>query len=138
MATLSIASLAMAADTASPSGLWRIVDDRTGQPKGFMRIYEQDGRFFGRLERTMDPRDQTKTCTACTDERKNQPLVGLVLMRNLRLEGGEYVGGDILDPETGSIYRCKFHLEQDGTRLVMRGFLGISLLGRSQTWVREP
>ena len=56
---------------------------------------------------------------------------------NVSLRDGEYGGGDILDPDTGSVYRCKFHLEHDGTELVVRGFIGISLLGRSQAWHRQ-
>jgi uncharacterized protein (DUF2147 family) len=59
------------------------------------------------------------------------------IIRNLQHEDNEYTGGDILDPESGSVYRCKMHLEQDGTRLVVRGFIGFSLLGRSQTWQRQ-
>ena len=73
----------------------------------------------------------------CTDERKNQPIIGLPIARNMAQRDGEYGGGDILDPDNGSVYRCKFQLEQSGTVLVVRGFIGFTLLGQSQTWRRQ-
>lgn len=122
-------------DLSSPVGLWTPLDWSTGKPMGLIRIYEQAGELFGRIVPT-GPGDDVKRCTRCTDERKNQPYNGLVLMRHLRLRDGEYVGGDILDPGTGSVYGCKLRLIDGGHRLIMRGYLGISLLGRSQTWQR--
>jgi uncharacterized protein (DUF2147 family) len=126
-----------AADPQSPIGLWQTVDDKTGMPRAMVRIYVQDGKYFGRIERSFTPGAEARVCSVCTDERKNQPIIGLLIIRNVILRAGEYGGGDILDPDTGSVYRCKFHLEKDGTVLVVRGFIGISLLGRSQTWQRQ-
>jgi uncharacterized protein (DUF2147 family) len=62
----------------------------------------------------------------------------MVIIRNMRKNGAEFSGGDILDPDNGSVYRCKMRLTDDGTKLIVRGFVGFSLLGRSQTWFREP
>ena len=126
-----------AADAQSPLGLWKTVDDKTGMPRAMVRIYLQDGKYFGRIEQSFAPGAETRACSVCTDERKNQPIIGLLIIRNVTLRDGEYGGGDILDPDTGSVYRCKFHLEKDGTVLVVRGFIGISLLGRSQAWQRQ-
>jgi len=126
-----------AAVSPSPVGLWRTFDDKTGKPGGLLRIYELQGSYFARIERSTDPGDQTRLCTACVDERRNKPFVGLVIMRNMRLNDGEYEGGDILDPRSGSIYGCKFRLERGGSRLVVRGFIGFSIFCRSQTWTRE-
>jgi hypothetical protein len=126
-----------AAPTPVPVGLWRTFDDKTGRPGGLLRVFERQGIFFARIERSTTPGDDVRVCTACTDERKNQPMVGLVIMRNMRLAGGQYEGGDILDPRSGSVYRCSFRLVEGGSRLVVRGFIGISLFGRSQTWERE-
>ena len=145
--TLSIVSAALlltsapawcADATLSPVGLWKTIDDKTGQPRGLVRVYEQDGRYFGRIERGLVPGEEGRKCTACTDERKDHPIVGLVLMRNVKLDNGEYAGGDILDPNTGSVYRCSFKLEEGGTTLVVRGYVGVSLFGRTQKWLREP
>ena len=126
-----------AADLQSPIGLWKTVDDKTGMPRALVRIYLQDGKYFAKIERSFTPGAEARICSKCTDERKNQPIIGLLIMRNVTLRGGEYAGGDILDPDNGSVYRCKFHLESGGTVLVVRGFIGCSLLGRSQTWQRQ-
>jgi uncharacterized protein (DUF2147 family) len=126
-----------AADAQSPLGLWKTVDDKTGTPRAMVRIYLQDGKYFGRIEQSFAPGAETRVCSVCTDERKNQPIIGLLIIRNVTPRDGEYGGGDILDPDTGSVYRCKFRLDKDGTVLVVRGFIGISLLGRTQTWQRQ-
>ena len=131
------ATASEAADRQSPIGLWKTVDDKTGMPRAIVGIYMQNGKYFGRIERSFTPGAETRVCSVCTDERRNQPIIGLLILRNVTLRDGEYGGGDILDPDTGSVYRCKFHLEKDGTVLVVRGFIGIPLLGRSQTWQRQ-
>lgn len=128
---------AAAADAGSPIGLWKTFDDKTGAARAIVRIYERDGRLFGKIESSFTPGAEHRVCAVCTDERKNQPILGLVIIRNMRHTYDEYSGGDILDPETGSVYRCKMHVEA-GTRLVLRGYIGFSLLGRNQTWQRVP
>lgn len=122
-------------DLSSPVGLWAPTDDQ-GRPQGLIRIFERDGAFYGRIEPSSPADDFAARCTRCTGNRKDQPIIGLVIMRHLKLKDGEYVGGDILNPRSGGIYRCKFHLTDGGRKLLMRGYLGISLLGRSLTWVR--
>jgi uncharacterized protein (DUF2147 family) len=102
-----------------------------------VRIYEQDGKLFGKIERSLMPGAENRFCTACTDYRKDQPMLGLIIIRNMNRTDDGYAGGDILDPESGSVYRCKFHLEEGGAKLVLRGFIGISLLGRTQIWERQ-
>ncbi len=126
-----------AADPASPVGRWKTFDDKTGQARALVRIYEQNGKLFGRIDQTFKPGGDARVCAPCTDDRKGQPIVGLVIIRNMKQDGDEYNGGDILDPESGSVYRCKMHLEQNGARLVLRGYIGFSFLGRSQTWERQ-
>jgi uncharacterized protein (DUF2147 family) len=126
-----------ATDTGSPIGLWKTFDDKTGNARAIVRIYEKDGKLFGRIERSFTEGAETRVCGLCTDERKNQPIIGLIIIRNIKSMDGEYTGGDILDPENGSVYRCKIRLDQDGTRLVVRGYIGISLLGRTQIWQRQ-
>ena len=145
-ATLALVSLVLAvspaitsraADIQSPIGVWKTIDDKTGKPRALVRIYVQDGKYFGKIVQSFTPGAETRVCSECTDERKNQPIIGLLIIRNVTLKDGEYGGGDILDPDNGSVYRCKFHLEGGVTVLVVRGFIGFSLLGRSQTWHRE-
>ena len=138
---LLLATIApLAADCAealSPVGSWKTFDDKTGAARAIVRIYEQDGKLFGRIEQSFTPGAESRVCVACTDERKNQPIIGLIIVRNMHPDGADYAGGDILDPESGSLYHCKMHLEQGGERLVVRGYIGFSLLGRSQTWQRQ-
>ena len=145
LATLVVALLGLSASAlpaaaadarlASPVGLWEPLDS-AGKPLGLIRIYEASGLYYGRIEPSSPQDDRNARCTRCTDDRHNQPIIGLVLLRHLRPGNGAYVGGDILDPDTGRIYGCMLRLTNGGRDLIMRGFLGISLLGRSQTWRR--
>jgi uncharacterized protein (DUF2147 family) len=127
---------AQAAD-ASPAGLWQTIDDKTGRPRGIVRIYEQNGELFGKVESASSPAEAHEVCDRCSGDRKNKPVVGMVILTGMKKNGGEYSGGEILDPDTGWIYRCKMRLADGGKKLILRGYLGISLLGRSQTWLRQ-
>ncbi len=136
MALLAICvTFGMAQIATSPVGLWKTFDDKTGKEKSLLRIYLQDGMYFGKVEKTLQP-DAEQTCSKCPDERKNQPMVGLVVMKNMKQDGKEFNGGEILDPDNGKTYRCKFYIEDGGKKLHVRGFIGFSLLGRTQYWER--
>lgn len=124
------------ASDLSPAGLWKTVDDKTGEPKGMVRIYEHNGAFFGKIEASLKAEDAKEHCDLCTDERKHKPIIGLVILRGLKKQGEEFSGGDILDPETGTVYRCKLRVLDHGKSLLVRGYVGVSVLGRSQTWLR--
>jgi uncharacterized protein (DUF2147 family) len=130
-----LASLSVSADLSTPEGLWQPLDS-SGRPLGLIRIYQEHGVYFGRIERSSPSDDTGSKCVHCTDERKDQPIIGLVLIRNMRQQGDGYEGGDILDPDTGRLYGCKFHLIDGGRNMILRGYYGISLLGQSQTWHR--
>jgi uncharacterized protein (DUF2147 family) len=121
----------------SPEGVWRTIDDNTHKVRGLIRLYEQNGEVFGKVEASFDPKEANEVCGRCSDDRKNKRVVGMVVMRNMKKRGSEYGGGDILDPDTGQVYRCKFTMEDGGRKLVVRGFIGLSLLGRSQIWLRQ-
>ena len=129
---------AAAQDLASPVGRWQTVDDKTGKPSGIVRIYEQNGVLYGNIEKVFDPTRDLLNCIACTDDRKNKPLLGLNIIRGLKRDGEAWTGGTVIDPETGSVYKASARLDDGGRKLVLRGYIGISLLGRSQTWQREP
>ncbi len=133
----ALAASAIGADLDSPVGTWRTIDDKSGNTRSIVRIYEQGGELFARVEKDLTPAGSTTLCTRCKDGHKDQPLVGLVFMRHMKLDDGEYRGGDILDPDNGSIYKCKLRLEDNGRKLKVRGFIGFSLFGRTQTWERE-
>ena len=127
----------LAADSgATPAGRWRTFDDKTGKAKAIIVLYEEKGLLFGRVETLVDP-DAVKICDKCSDERKGKPVTGMVVVRRMKKDGEEYTGGDILDPKNGSVYRCKMRLVDQGRKLSVRGYLGLSLFGRSQTWIRD-
>ena len=120
----------------SPAGLWKTIDDRTHKPRGTIRIFEDNGVLTGRIESSFNPAERNERCEKCSGDRKGAPVIGMVVMRGVTRHGGEYDGGEILDPETGFVYRCKVALSRDGDKLLVRGYLGVSLLGRTQTWTR--
>jgi uncharacterized protein (DUF2147 family) len=131
------AEASAAAPTAgSPVGLWKTIDDKTGQPRGLVRIYADQGVLFAKVEGSLGPGPHLKICAACRDERKDQPMLGLLIMRNMKFKDGSYEGGDILDPDNGNVYRCKLTLDAGGQALTVRGYIGTPLLGRSQRWLR--
>jgi uncharacterized protein (DUF2147 family) len=121
----------------TPAGRWRTFDDRSGQERGQVLIEEHGGLLSGRVVGILDPQEAVRVCEKCTDARKGQPILGLTILTGMRREGDHWTGGDILDPETGAVYRCSMRLEDGGAKLVLRGYIGISLFGRSQTWLRK-
>jgi uncharacterized protein (DUF2147 family) len=137
LVTALLASTAAYAQ-ASPAGTWKTIDDTTGKPRGLVEISEQDGVYSGKLVRSfVADSGQPRVCDKCTDARKDQPLIGMTVISGLRKTGdNEWSGGEILDPENGKIYKCRIALADNGTRLNVRGYIGVSLLGRTQTWER--
>lgn len=127
------------AQTASPIGLWKTIDDETGKPKALVRITEQNGALEGKIEKLFrEPNeDQSPKCVACTDSRKNQPIVGMTIVSGLKKDGNEYTGGEILDPAEGKVYKSKATLRDGGQKLEVRGYIGAPMFGRSQIWHRE-
>lgn len=127
------------AEPSTPVGIWQTVDDHTGQPKALVQIVEDaGGTLSGKVIKGLGPNDDpARRCTACTDARKDQPILGMTIIDGMRETAGGWDGGHILDPENGKTYRCKMHLEDGGQKLVVRGYIGVSLLGRSQTWNRQ-
>jgi uncharacterized protein (DUF2147 family) len=121
-----------------PLGTWRTIDDETHEAKALVEITEQDGIVFGHIVKLFRrPGEiQDPVCKACEGERHDLRVIGMTILWNLRRDGDEWVGGEILDPEEGKIYRCKLHPIDGGARLEVRGFIGISLLGRTQVWER--
>ena len=138
---LSLALPACAFAQETPVGLWKTIDDTTGKPGALVRITEINGALQGRIEKLFREPDepQNPKCVACTDARKDQPLLGLTIVSGLRKEADAPVwsGGEILDPRNGKVYKSKATLIDGGKKLDVRGYIGFALLGRTQTWVRE-
>jgi uncharacterized protein (DUF2147 family) len=122
----------------TPVGLWDTISDTDGRPTGLVEIQEVNGEYVGIVRGILVPAShEDSICTKCSGERKDQPVVGMEILRHMRPDGtNEWSGGEILDPENGKTYRAKMKLSDDGRTLTVRGYLGVSLFGRSQKWVR--
>ena len=117
-------------------GHWQIVNS-DGTPGGQAETYLQDGKLFGRVTEARPGRTPHDLCDKCSGEYKNQLILGMVIMRNFHPDGEDWVDGTVVDPENGKEYKGKiWAVGQD--KLGMRGFIGISLFGRTETWVRLP
>ena len=122
----------------SPVGLWKTIDDTTSKPRSLIRIADKNGELIATVEKGLLAGEAGEdVCDKCTDARKNKPLIGMVIMDGMKPKGDAFEGGHILDPDNGQVYNCKIKLDSTGKQLEVRGFIGVSLFGRSQTWVRE-
>ena len=132
-----IAGAALAQDAGSIVGLWKTFDDDTNQPAALVQISEQNGLFVGKVTKILDP-SGLPTCAKCTDYRKDKPVVGMEILSGLKKDGENMYSGDrILDPDDGEIYRADIKLLDQGNKLDLRAYLGIPLIGRTQSWMRE-
>ncbi|RFU47988.1 DUF2147 domain-containing protein [Paraburkholderia sp. DHOC27] len=135
---LLVSAATVMAQTDSPVGTWQTIDDSTGQPKALVQISQDGDALDGKVIKGLGANDQPdRRCTACTDDRKNQLILGMTIIHDMKKDGEGWDGGNILDPENGKVYKCKMRLEDGGQKLVVRGYIGVSLLGRSQTWIRQ-
>jgi uncharacterized protein (DUF2147 family) len=117
-------------------GHWQVVNS-DGTPGGKVDTYLQDGKLFGRVTEVRPGRTPKDVCDKCSGEYKGQLILGMVIMRGFHAEGDDWVDGTVVDPENGKEYKGKIWAV--GTdALKMRGFVGISLLGRTETWTRLP
>jgi uncharacterized protein (DUF2147 family) len=139
MKKLLIASIALLAGAvfaqSTPVGLWRNIDDKTGEAKAEIRIVDNAGVLSGRIEKTLK-KDAKPTCEECKDERKGQAIQGLEIIRGAKKAQGEdvWVDGKILDPENGKEYKLRLAPIEGGQKLQVRGYIGPFF--RTQTWVR--
>jgi uncharacterized protein (DUF2147 family) len=127
---------APASPPASPVGRWKTVDDATGKVKSIVAIHEENGKLYGTIEELFDPPVPHPTCYLCTGDLKDRPLVGLRILWDFAPNGSQWTGGQVLDPETGKIYRASIALEDGGKKLRLHGYFLVTLLGRTEHWLR--
>ena len=116
-------------------GKWKTIDDETGKAIAIIEIFEKSDKIYGKVLEILNAKDRNRTCEKCLANDKGKPILGLTVIKGLKKDGNEYNNGKILDPKSGKIYKCYINLE-DNDKLKVRGFIGISLFGRTQYWHR--
>lgn len=128
-----------AGNTTSPVGYWKTIDDISGKPKSIIKIYEDDKHSLtGQVVKifAMAGKEPNIKCKACEGENHDKPIVGMVILSGLKAKETQWKDGHILDPQNGKTYNCSAKLADNGKKLDVRGYIGMHLLGRSQTWER--
>ncbi|NMH26934.1 DUF2147 domain-containing protein [Flavobacterium silvaticum] len=133
---ISLIAIFLLSFSNSPSiiGKWKTVDDESGKAVSVIEIHEKGGKYYGKIVELLNPGDRNRKCVNCKGEDKNKPIMGLTVIKGLAKEKDEYTG-KILDPKSGNIYKCNVELET-ADKLKVRGYIGVSLIGRTQYWHR--
>ena len=139
--TMTLAALALGASSVfaageSPVGRWQTIDDETGKPKSIVEIKEVNGELQGSVVELINPSKPNPTCEKCEGDRKDKPIQGMTILWGVKKDGNGWGDGKILDPQKGKVYGAKLEPEAGGQKLKVRGYLGVSALGRTQEWVR--
>lgn len=117
-------------------GVWITQDDETGKKKSEVLLYKNEGKLYGKILNLLLEEDKGKLCVNCKGENKNLAIEGMVIVEGLELNGKTWEEGTILDPKSGKTYSCYITFENENT-LKVRGYIGFSLLGRTQKWIRK-
>jgi len=138
VAVMFFCSVSLALAGGSPVGKWKTIDDKTNKEKSVVEVYEVGGKVYGRILQLLQEKDggAGKLCTKCTGSDQNKPMIGLVIVKGLKADGDEYTGGTIMDPNDGKVYKCKMEVIAGGSQMKVRGFIGFSLIGRTQMWYK--
>ena len=123
------------------AGKWKTIDDDTGKPKSIVEVIETNGVVTGNVQSLFrtPAEDQNPKCDKCSGGKKDQLIIGMQIMKDLKKASDvKWSGGEILDPNNGKTYSCKIELIENGAKLKVRGFIGFSLLGRTQIWEKVP
>jgi len=138
-ALLLAAAPAFALAQATPVGVWKTIDDKTKSERAQVRITEAGGVFSAKIEKLLAAdAKQDAVCDKCSDDRKDKPLIGLEIMRGVKKASDDntWDGGTILDAAEGKIYKVRVQTAEGGKKLEVRGFVGMPMMGRTQTWIR--
>lgn len=132
--------VALAHAQATPVGLWKAISDDGGKQEALVRIVDSNGALTGRIEKVLEPvTPPDALCLPCEGARKDQPIIGLVIIEGLRHDAehpDRWAGGTILDPNNGKVYKARLKPEDGGRTMEVRGYIGVPFIGRTQTWLR--
>jgi uncharacterized protein (DUF2147 family) len=135
LGALSIAFASTPAIASDPTGRWRTIDDQTGQAKSIVEIRrDAEGVYSGRIVELLNPSRPDPVCDKCKDDRRNQPITGMEIIRGMRTDGEGFGGGTILKPDEGKVYRSKMRLLEEGRKLEVSGC--VAFICKSQVWQR--
>ena len=130
---LSFILIVSAINAQSIVGKWKTIDDETNEAKSIIEIFKRGDKFYGKIIDIINPSKRNNKCDLCPDSRKDQPILGMEIIKDLKQDGDEFEDGKILDPKNGKIYDCKIWLE-DKNILNVRGY--VAFFFRTQTWLR--
>lgn len=140
MATIAVSAASFAGGNNSPVGYWQTIDDASGEAKSIVQISELPNHSLeGKVVKLYT--DPNKVCVACKGDKKDKPIVGMVIMQGLTQvtdTPNVWSKGHILDPKNGKTYQCDIKISSDNKELNVRGYIGVSLFGRTQTWKSVP
>lgn len=134
-----VVTISYAVPINSPIGYWKTIDDVSHTPKSILELSMDENEYLQGKVVKIFGKDPSELCTACKGRNHNKPILGMILLEKLQANlksPGEWSNGSIIDPANGKIYHCYVRVSANGQQLTIRGFVGIPLFGRSQTWVR--
>jgi len=140
MLSLVVFSLSAPCQTAGKQaqsifGTWKSIDAKTGKTEAIISVYKQNNMAYAKIIDILNPENKDKICIYCKGNRKNKPILGMIILDGLKENGDEWSGGKIIDPKNGNTYKCYIKLK-DKTTLKLRGYIGVSLFGRTEYWKR--
>lgn len=119
---------------SSPIGIWKTIDHVSGEPKSHVEIYMSGNELKAKVVKLLEVPEDT-ICTKCPGNKKNKPVMGMVILEGMTKNDDKYTGGTIMDPKDGKEYKCQIWLE-DHNRLAVRGYVGLVAFGKTQIWKR--
>ncbi|WP_405566738.1 DUF2147 domain-containing protein [Polaribacter sp. Asnod6-C07] len=135
LSTLIILFISLSVNSQTIFGKWNTINDDTGKVDSVIEMYEKNGKAYAKILKITDPNRQKAICEKCEGANKNKPILGLEILTGLEKNEEEWSGGEILDPRNGKIYKCYIKLVKPD-KLKIRGYLGVSLFGKTKYWQR--
>lgn len=134
--TIVAITFSIAINAQTIFGEWENRNDDTGKVDSVIEVYEKDGKAYAKVIEITNPADKDNLCDKCEGANKDKPILGMDILTGLTKDGDEWSGGEILDPKKGSVYKCFIELKGKN-KLKVRGYMGVSIFGRTVYWIRK-